>query len=68
MLAEDGREPVEAMLMRIFEELTDLHHERLARVIPALGEAMSWPGGPARPAAAATGGSVGRHSLGRPYL
>jgi hypothetical protein len=43
VLAEDGREPVEAMLMRMFEELTDLHHERLARVIPGLGEAMAWP-------------------------
>jgi hypothetical protein len=43
VLAEDGREPVEAMLMRMFEELTDLHRERLARVIPGLGEAMAWP-------------------------
>lgn len=47
VLAADGREPVEAMLMRMFEELTDLHHERLARVIPGLGEAMAWPGGSA---------------------
>jgi hypothetical protein len=45
VLAKDGREPVEAMLMRMFEELADLHHERLARVIPRLGEAMAWPGG-----------------------
>jgi hypothetical protein len=44
VLAEDGREPVEVMLMRMFEELTDQHHERLARVIPGLGEAMAWPG------------------------
>ena len=43
VLAEDGREPVEAMLMRMFEELADLHQERLARVIPGLGEAMAWP-------------------------
>jgi hypothetical protein len=50
-----GREPVEAMLMRMFEELTDLHHERLARIIPGLGEA------------AGTAGSVGWHSLGRPF-
>jgi hypothetical protein len=57
VLAEDGREPVEAMLMRMFEELTDLHHERLARVIPGLGEAMAWPGD-----------SVGWHSLGHPHL
>ncbi|HEV7571537.1 MAG TPA: hypothetical protein VGQ21_08555 [Thermoanaerobaculia bacterium] len=57
VLAEDGREPVEAMLMRMFEELTDLHHERLACVIPGLGEAMAWPGD-----------SVGWHRLGRPIL
>src|SRR4051794_7263624 len=43
VLAQDGREPIEAMLMRMFEELTDLHQERLARVIPGLGEAMAWP-------------------------
>jgi hypothetical protein len=43
VLAEEGREPVEALLMRMFEELTDLHQERLARVIPGLGEAMAWP-------------------------
>jgi hypothetical protein len=57
VLAEDGRELVEAMLMRMFEELTDLHHERLARVIPRLGEAMAWPGD-----------SVGWHRLGLPIL
>jgi hypothetical protein len=45
VLAEDGREPVEVMLMRMFEDLADLHHERLARVIPGLGEAMAWPAG-----------------------
>jgi len=28
VLADEGREPVETMLMRMFEELTDLHHER----------------------------------------
>jgi hypothetical protein len=44
VLAEDAREPVEAMLMRMFEELADLHQERLARVIPGFGEAMAWPG------------------------
>lgn len=44
------------MLMRMFEELTDLHHERLARVIPGLAEAMAWPGG-----------SVGSQSLGHPF-
>jgi hypothetical protein len=57
VLAADGREPVEAMLMRMFEELTDLHHERLARIIPGLGEAMAWPAG-----------SVGWHRLGLPIL
>jgi hypothetical protein len=45
VLAEEGREPVEALLMRMFEELADLHHERLARIIPGLGEAMAWPAG-----------------------
>jgi len=55
VLADEGREPVETML-RMFEELTDLHHERLARVIPGLAEAMAWPGG-----------SVGSHRLGRPF-
>jgi hypothetical protein len=59
VLAEDGREAVQAMLMRMFEELADLHHERLARVIPGLAEAMAWPTG--------TAGSVGWHSLGHPF-
>jgi len=45
VLAEEGREPVETLLMRMFEELADLHHERLARIIPGLGEAMAWPAG-----------------------
>ena len=49
VLAEDGREPVEAMLMRMFEELADLHQERLAGVIPGLGEAMAWPAGTEHP-------------------
>jgi excisionase family DNA binding protein len=43
VLAEDGGESVEAMLMRMVEELIDLYRERLARVIPDLAEAMSWP-------------------------
>lgn len=59
VLAGDGREPVETMLMRMFEELTELHHERLARVIPGLAEAMAWPAG--------TDGSVGRRSLGHAF-
>jgi hypothetical protein len=66
VLAEEGREPVEALLMRMIEELADLHHQRLERIIPGLGEAMVWPE-PARPAAAATCRSVGRQSLGRPF-
>ena len=43
MLAEDGRESVEAMLRRMVEELNDLYRERLARVIHDLAEAMAWP-------------------------
>ena len=43
VLADDGRESVDAMLTRMFEELTDLNQQRLARVIPGLAEAMTWP-------------------------
>lgn len=43
VLADDGRESVDAMLTRMFEELTDLNQERLSRVIPGLGEAIAWP-------------------------
>ncbi|HEX7153579.1 MAG TPA: hypothetical protein VF618_18975 [Thermoanaerobaculia bacterium] len=43
VLADDGRESVDAMLMRMFEELTDLNQERLARLVPGLDEAMAWP-------------------------
>lgn len=43
VLAEDGRELVEALLMRMSEELTDLHYERLTRVIPCLGERWRGP-------------------------
>jgi len=43
VLAEDGRESVDAMLTRMFEELTDLNQVRLARVIPGLAEAIAWP-------------------------
>jgi hypothetical protein len=43
VLAEDGRESVDAMLARMFEELTDLNQQRLARLIPGLAEAMTWP-------------------------
>ena len=43
VLAEDGRESVDAMLARMIEELTDLNQERLSRVIPGLAEAIAWP-------------------------
>jgi hypothetical protein len=43
VLAEDGRESVDAMLTRMLEELADMNQERLARVIPGLAEAMGWP-------------------------
>jgi hypothetical protein len=43
VLAGDGRESVDAMLTRMFEELTDANQERLARVIPGLAEAIAWP-------------------------
>jgi hypothetical protein len=43
VLAGDGRESVDAMLTRMFEELTDVNQERLARVIPGLAEAVAWP-------------------------
>jgi len=43
VLADDGRESVDAMLMRMFEELADLNQERLSRLIPGLAEAIAWP-------------------------
>ena len=43
VLAGDGRESVDAMLTRMFEELTDVNQARLARVIPGLAEAIAWP-------------------------
>jgi putative hemolysin len=49
VLAEDGRESVDAMLMRMVEELTDLNQERLSRLIPGLAEAMAWPAQGDRP-------------------
>ena len=45
VLAGDGRESVDAMLTRMFEELANLNQQRLARVIPGLAEAMAWPEG-----------------------
>ncbi|HEX7153832.1 MAG TPA: hypothetical protein VF618_20250 [Thermoanaerobaculia bacterium] len=44
VLAEEGRESVDALLMRMLEELAELNQERLARRIPGLAEAMAWPG------------------------
>ena len=43
VLADDGGESVEAMLMHMVEERIELSRERLERVIPNLAEAMSWP-------------------------
>ena len=43
VLAEDGRESVDAMLTRMFEELADLNQQRLSRVIPGLADARAWP-------------------------
>ncbi|MCU1347809.1 MAG: hypothetical protein JWO56_839 [Acidobacteria bacterium] len=43
VLAGDGREWVDTMLTRMFEELADLNQERLARLIPGLAEAIGWP-------------------------
>ena len=43
VLADDGRESVDAMLTRMFEELTDVNQQRLARLIPGLVEARTWP-------------------------
>ena len=43
VLADDGKEAVDAMLTCMFEELADLNHERLARFIPGLAEAIAWP-------------------------
>ena len=43
VLAADGGESVEAMLMRMVEERIELCRERLAGVIPDLADAMAWP-------------------------
>lgn len=43
ILAGDGSESVDEMLMRTFQELADIHQERLAHVIPDLAEAIAWP-------------------------
>jgi hypothetical protein len=43
VLADDGRESVDAMLTRMLGELTDVNQKRLARLIPGLAEAIAWP-------------------------
>jgi hypothetical protein len=43
VLADDGRESVDTMLIRMFEELTDLNKERLSHLIPGLADAIGWP-------------------------
>jgi hypothetical protein len=43
VLADDGRESVDTMLTRMFEELTDINKERLSRLIPGLADAIGWP-------------------------
>ncbi|HEX7154097.1 MAG TPA: hypothetical protein VF618_21600 [Thermoanaerobaculia bacterium] len=45
VLAEEGRESVDALLTRMLEDLAELNQERLARRVPGLAEAMAWPGG-----------------------
>ena len=44
ILAEDGREPVDAILERIVHQVTDLKRDRLATLIPGFAEAIAWPG------------------------
>ncbi|HEY4639704.1 MAG TPA: hypothetical protein VII75_00030 [Thermoanaerobaculia bacterium] len=43
VLADYGREPVDAFLIRIFEELADLRKERLSPLIPGIADAVGWP-------------------------
>jgi hypothetical protein len=43
VLAGDGAESVDTLLMRIFEELSDINRDRLAPLIPGLAEALAWP-------------------------
>jgi hypothetical protein len=43
VLAADGGESVEAMVLRMIEALVELHYERLVDIIPGLAEAMAWP-------------------------
>jgi hypothetical protein len=43
VLAETGHESVDTMVVRMFEELADLHRERLSAHIPGLTDAIAWP-------------------------
>ena len=43
VLAAEGGESVETLVTRVFEELAEVHQQRLAQVIPGLAEAMAWP-------------------------
>lgn len=43
ILAEDGAETVDEMLMRMFHELADINRDRLEPRIPGLVEAIAWP-------------------------
>jgi len=43
LLAEDGHESVDTMVVRMFDELADLKKERLSPLIPGLAEAIRWP-------------------------
>jgi len=43
ILAEDGSEAVETFVTRTFEDLVDIHRERLEPHICGLAEAIAWP-------------------------
>lgn len=43
VLAGDGAESVDTLLMRLLEELADINRDRLAPLIPGLAEAIAWP-------------------------
>jgi hypothetical protein len=43
MLAEYGKESIDTMVVRMFEELAALNHKRLSPIIASLAEAIAWP-------------------------
>ena len=43
LLAEDAREPVDAIVTRAVEDLPDLDRERLSRLVRGFAEAIAWP-------------------------